>query len=492
MQLEQLVKAISPVPETNGEIKGVEVKGLAYDSRKVEEGFVFVAIPGYTVDGHDYIPQALQAGACAVICQRPVDTGDKPAIIVADCRRALAAVSAEFYGHPDRRARLIGVTGTNGKTTTTNLIKWLLESAGYKAGLAGTIRNLAGDKELPATHTTPESLELFQLFAMMEEEGCDHFIIEVSSHALAQGRVSACNFAGAVFTNLTQDHLDYHKTMDNYCRCKAQLFAMLDKNAENRYGVINNDDEYAAVFAEHCEAPLWQYGSKPSEKGLQLLDYAFNVSGTSFTCSYEGKTYQVRVPLIGKFNIYNSMAAMTAALAEGISMEQIIKAMAAAPQVDGRFEMIDEGQDFSVVVDYAHTPDGLENLLRAAKELRPRRIIAVFACGGDRDRGKRPIMGRIGAELSDIPIISSDNPRFEDPMSIIKEVEVGVREIRDDFLVEPEREKAISLAISLAEPGDMVVLAGKGHEDYQVIGDVKYPMDERALARKYIREHMAK
>jgi len=486
MKLSQLISVL----ETNTEAAALsdkEITGLAYDSRKVEAGYIFVAIPGENFDGHDFIPQALEKGAAAIVCQRQTDTHGVPCIIVKDCRRALAALSAEFYGHPDQRLRLIGVTGTNGKTTTTNLIKWLLEAAGHKVGLVGTIRNLAGDKELPATHTTPESLELFRLFAMMEQEGCDYLVIEASSHALAQGRVSSCHFRGAVFTNLTQDHLDYHGTIEEYCRCKAQLFSMAGE-----WCASNGDDAHSHVFEEHCpQEKCFVYGSA-ADADLRLLDYSSDPRGMNFTLLYQGKEYKVQIPLIGKFNIYNTMSAISAALAEGMEMEQIIAAMAKAPQVAGRFELIDEGQDFTVVVDYAHTPDGLKNLLAAAVRLDPARLIALFGCGGNRDRGKRPIMGRLAGAISDIAIVTSDNPRFEDPVEIIKEVEEGISGVCNNYITEPDREKAIKLAIEMAQPGDMVVLAGKGHEDYQVIGDVKHHLDDRELARKFIRSRLDK
>ena len=491
MKLNKLLEVLGNDIIVSGDTD-IDISALAYDSRKVEPGCLFAAIPGTQVDGHNYIQQAIDAGAVAIVGERNVDTGDKPLIIVKESRHALAAMSAAFYNYPDRRLRLIGVTGTNGKTTTTYLLKWLLESVGHKVGLVGTINNLAGDKILPATHTTPESLELYQLFAMMEAEGCDYLVIEASSHALDQGRVSACNFAGAVFTNLTQDHLDYHLTIENYCQSKAKLFRQLDPSADNRYGVVNVDDAHGYVFEEACTAPVWTYGSKDSATTVRLLDYSSSSKGMHFSIAYQRQKYAISIPLIGKFNVYNSMAALTAALAEGMAVDDIIKALATAPQAPGRFELIDEGQDFMVVVDYAHTPDGLKNVLNSAEKLDPRRLISVFGCGGNRDRGKRPIMGRIAGAISDIAIITSDNPRFEDPMAIIDEVEEGIKGVCNNYLIEPDRAKAIELAINMAEPGDMVVLAGKGHEDYQILGDKKIHFDDREYARETIRRRLAK
>ncbi|MDO4580966.1 MAG: UDP-N-acetylmuramoyl-L-alanyl-D-glutamate--2,6-diaminopimelate ligase [Bacillota bacterium] len=465
------------------------VSGIAYDSRKVADGFVFVAIPGAQADGHDFIPQALAAGARVIVAEREIAGMPSQAalLIVGDSRHALAAIAAAFYGYPDRQARLIGVTGTNGKTTTTHLIKWLFEARGHKTGLIGTINNKAGDKLLPATHTTPESLELYGLFALMRDEGCRYLVMEVSSHALAQGRVSACDFSGAVFTNLTQDHLDYHGTIAEYRRSKTRLFAMLDAACgQARYGVINVDDASAADFAEVCAAPLWTYGAQEGST-LRLLHYSASSSGMEFELSYEGQVYDFKIPLIGKFNVYNSMAAIAVALAEGMAIDDIRAAMANAPQVAGRFELVDEGQDFFVVVDYAHTPDGLENLLSAARELKPRRLITVFGCGGNRDNGKRPIMGRIAGRLSDIAIVTSDNPRFEEPRAIIDMVESGIKQVCNNYLVEENRARAIGLAINMAEPGDMVVIAGKGHEDYQLIKGESFHFDDREQAREQLR-----
>ena len=489
MKLRQLINALGTQVAVSGSLD-TDISGLAYDSRKVEPGFAFIAIPGENFDGHDFVPKALEAGAAAIICQRPLATGDKPCVVVPDCRQALADLSAEFYGHPDRKLRLIGVTGTNGKTTTTYLVKWLLESAGHRAGLVGTIKNLAGDRELPASRTTPEALDLFYMFSLMEQAGCDYMVIEASSHAIDLKRVASCNFAGAVFTNLTQDHLDYHITMDNYCRCKARLFAMLDENQANRYGIVNADDPYQHVFRENCRVPVVSYGSSAAAD-LRFGQYTASARGMTFELYYQGRQYQVNIPLLGKFNIYNSLAAMSVALCEGLDMESIIAAMSKAPQVAGRFELIDEGQDYTVVVDYAHTPDGLDNLLRAAIDLKPRRLITVFGCGGNRDKGKRPIMGRLAGSLSDIAIVTSDNPRFEDPEQIIKEVEAGVKEVCDNYLCITDRAEAIKRAIDMAQPGDMVVLAGKGHEDYQIVGDVKHHLDDREMARAFIRGRAA-
>ena len=467
------------------------ISSIAYDSRKVEKGGIFVAIPGETVDGHEYIPQAVEKGAAVIVAERNIALpGNVFLLKVTDSRRALARISAAYYDYPDQKMRLIGVTGTNGKTTTTTLIKFLLEKAGHKSGVIGTVGSLAGDLPLPellSATTTPESLELFYLFHLMQENACQYAVIEASSHALAQGRVSACSFAAAVFTNLTQDHLDYHETMEAYGDSKAQLFSLLDPAKDKRYGVINLDDLYAEKMIAACKARVLTYGMAEGAT-LRLLQHGVSLRGMEFTVVYQENSYKVRIPLMGKFNIYNTLAAMCVGLAEGLAMEDLILWLTEAPQVPGRFQLIDEGQDFAVVVDYAHTPDGLSNLLAAARAMKPRRLITVFGCGGNRDHTKRPIMGRIAGQYSDVVILTTDNPRFEDPVDILDMVEDGIREVANNYLVEIDRGNAIRLAINMAEPGDMVILAGKGHEDSQTIQGVKHHFDDREEARKVLRE----
>ncbi|MEG2212629.1 MAG: UDP-N-acetylmuramoyl-L-alanyl-D-glutamate--2,6-diaminopimelate ligase [Clostridiales bacterium] len=457
-----------------------EIQGIAFDSRNVDKGYLFVAISGAQADGHDYIAQARENGAIAVLAEREVAAAaELPLIVVTDSRRSMAKLAGVFYGHPDHKLHLIGVTGTNGKTTTTNLIKWLLDQNGRSCGLIGTIENKIGDKVIPSRNTTPESVEFYQMLAAMVAQGDTNAVAEISSHALSQGRVDACRFHGAVFTNLTQDHLDYH---GNYRQCKLKLFTMLGQTLDLGYGVINVDDPSAAEFAQACSVPLWTYGMQEGAT-LRLLSYIAQGCGMDFELKYEGAVFHVHIPLGGKFNIYNAMAAMAVVLAEGVPMAEIIPALSMAPQVAGRFELIDCGQDFTVVVDYAHTPDGLSNVLTSARELTQRRLISVFGCGGNRDSGKRPIMGRIAGSLSDVAIITSDNPRFEDPLEIIDQIERGMKEVCTNYLVEPSRADAIAMALKLAEAGDMVVIAGKGHENYQIIGNAKHHFDDRETVR---------
>ena len=489
MELQQLFAVASAygaeVYLADDELAQAEVTGIAYDSRKVKTGFLFVAIAGGTADGHQYIDAAIRAGAIAVVAnERPAGLPDQIGLIMTEnSRRLLGKLAAAYYGQPEQELRLIGVTGTNGKTTTTHLIKFLLESTGTKTGLIGTVYNQAGDHILPSTHTTPESLELFELFGHMRGAGCRAVVMEASSHALSQGRTDSCSFNGAVFTNLTQDHLDYHGSMEAYLASKLLLFSALKNNAlYPAYAVINLDDTFADYFIKASHAPVWTYGSH-QQADLRLMDYQISSEGSSFSLRYKDKIYDVKIPLIGKFNIYNALAALTSIAAEGLDMVECIQAIKNAPQVPGRFELVQAGQDFTVAVDYAHTPDGLENVLSAARELKPKYLICVFGCGGDRDNSKRPLMGRIGAQLSDLAIITTDNPRFEDPAQIIAQIEAGIEPGKDHYLIEPKRALAIKKALEMAQPGSLVLIAGKGHEDYQIIQGVKHHFDDREQAR---------
>ncbi|MCL1817157.1 MAG: UDP-N-acetylmuramoyl-L-alanyl-D-glutamate--2,6-diaminopimelate ligase [Clostridiales bacterium] len=493
MELQQLLSVASAygasILVANEKQAQTEVAGIVYDSRKVEPGFLFVAIAGAQIDGHTYIDAAVAAGAIAIVAEQlPECLKTEVALILTqDSRRLLGRLAAAYYGHPEQELRLIGVTGTNGKTTTTYLIQFLLETAGVRTGLIGTVHYQAGQKVLPATHTTPESLELFELFALMRAEGCRAVVMEVSSHALSQGRTDCCDFSGAVFTNLTQDHLDYHGSMEAYCQAKTWLFTSLKHSSHKpAYGIVNSDDLFAGFFMEAGDAALsWTYGSSDSAV-LRLIDYQIGINGSSFRLQYKGSIYQAQMPLIGKYNVYNALAALTCVLAEGLDLSECLSSLARAPQIPGRFELVKAGQNFTVAVDYAHTPDGLENVLKAARELNPKCLICVFGCGGNRDNAKRPLMGRIAAMLSDIAIITTDNPRFEDPLIIINQIEQGAKEITSGYLIEPDRAKAIQLAINKAEQGSLVIIAGKGHEDYQMIQGVKHHFDDREQARRAI------
>lgn len=492
MRLRDIAVYLGIDPET---VPDIRVKGLQYDSRTIQPEDVFIALVGTNTDGHNYIEHAVAAGAVAVIAEYAPESvaAHTPVLVVKDTREVISLLAELMYNFPDKQLMTVGVTGTNGKTTTTNLIRYLWNRRRIKCGLIGTVCNYCGERRLPAGATTPEPLHLAELLSMMVEEECTHLVMEVSSHALKQKRVDALHFDGAVFTNLTQDHLDYHKTVEDYLNSKLELFRMLDRNnPEERFAVVNLDDPYADKFIEASHARLWTYAiDKPAT--LRAVSFKLTGAGTEVELLYQGKTYQAKLPLSGKFNVYNSLAALCVMLAQGFDLAELLADMESAPQVPGRFEKIDCGQPFSVIVDYAHTPDGLENVLKTARELlQPSggRLFAVFGCGGDRDRGKRPIMGRIAVTLADKAIVTSDNPRTEDPLAIISEIEAGIAELGAEYKakyeVRADRREAIGRAIEQAMPGDVVLIAGKGHEDYQLVNGRVLDFDDRAVAREFL------
>lgn len=494
MRLGEILAYLGGSVQVFGDNQEQEITGITFDSRYIEPGYIFVAISGVKTDGHLYIPQALDKGASAVVVERLPE--DIPAeavfLLTSHSRRTMALIASLLNGLPDQKMRMIGVTGTNGKTTTVNLIKWLLSCAGRKTGLLGTINNQIGDEILPSIHTTPEASDFFALLGRMQRAACHSVVMEVSSHALDQGRVAGCNFDGAVFTNLTQDHLDYHGTLEEYLKSKLELFRMVKAGIkDNKYCVVNLDDPAAPAFMDACSEKLITYGM--DEKAtVRAADYHSTPEGSLFTLVYQGQERKVKVPLIGKFNIYNSLAALSVSLAEGLSLDESVEYLSRAPQVAGRFELVDEGQDFTVVVDYAHTPDGLINVLNSARELGPVRLICVFGCGGDRDRTKRPIMGKISGELADISIVTSDNPRSEEPLDIINQIEEGIRETGKPYILMADRREAIAEAVRIAQKGDIIVIAGKGHEDYQLIKDRVIHFDDRETAHELLRERLGR
>jgi UDP-N-acetylmuramoyl-L-alanyl-D-glutamate--2,6-diaminopimelate ligase len=460
----------------------IPVTGVSADSRTVAPGMVFVAIPGFTQDGHAFVPEAVARGAAAVVVQRAVESADVTVVTVPDTRVALAQISAAFYGHPSRELILIGITGTNGKGTTAALIDAMLTHAGTNCGLIGTLGAKIGDKEIDLGRTTPEAPELQALLREMVDAGITHAVMEVASHGLALHRVDGCRFRAAVFTNLTQDHLDFHGSMDEYRRAKQRLFEMVDADG---VAVVNADDAAASSMIQATRARVVTYGMTQLAD-ITAADIRLGVDGTAFTVRTPSGSASVRSPLRGKFNVLNALAALATAETQGVALEASAAALADFPGVPGRFEAVDEGQPFAVIVDYAHTPDSLKNVLRTAREFAQGRVIAVFGAGGDRDRTKRPIMGRLAAELADTAIVTSDNPRSEEPMTIIDEIMAGVQGPMSDVRieVEPDRRKAIVRAVGIAETGDVVVIAGKGHEPYQEIRGVKHPFDDRDVARE--------
>jgi UDP-N-acetylmuramoyl-L-alanyl-D-glutamate--2,6-diaminopimelate ligase len=475
----------------------VNVAGLEADSRRVTPGTLFFCLPGHTVDGHDFAGQAEERGACALVVSRELPTG-LPQLLVPDTRLALAVLADYFYGHPSRQLRPIGVTGTNGKTTTTYLLEKIWTDAGINAGVIGTIETRYGGKSFPMSSTTPDVLELQRIFRSMADAGTQRCAMEVSSHALEQGRVKGVRFRAAVFTNLTQDHLDYHGTMEAYEAAKGLFFSRLGNDyappGERAFAVLNADDEASGRFARLTAAEVITYGID-REAIFRAKDVKITPRGTEFTLVCPEGERTVRLRLLGKFNVYNALAALAAAYGEGISVEHAAASLEKVPGVPGRAEAVDEGQPFAVVVDYAHTPDGLENILRTVRELAEGRVICVFGCGGDRDRTKRPKMGKIASLLADVLIVTSDNPRTEDPIAIMKDIEAGIREAGTEesrYTMIADRRQAIEKAVEMASAGDVVLIAGKGHETYQIIGGVIHDFDDRLVARAAIRSRLAR
>lgn len=491
MLLEELARQLI-VCRPVGDIR-VPIQGIEADSRRVRPGQLFFCLPGHTVDGHDFAPQAAAAGAAALVVGRELDVA-LPQLVVPDVGQALAQLADVWFGRPSHKLLPIGVTGTNGKTTTTYLIERILADAGIAPGVIGTIETRFAGRSLPMSGTTPDALNLQRIFREMADAGTERCVMEVSSHALAQGRVKGTRFRGAVFTNLTQDHLDYHGTMEAYADAKGLFFSRLGNHYEDDpslrgYAVLNADDDVSERFARLTAAEVVTYGVE-REAHVRASNVRISAGGTSFTADTFRGSREVKLKLVGKFNVYNALAALAVALCEGIGLDRAIASLESTPGVPGRVEAVDEGQPFAVIVDYAHTPDGLDNVLRTVRELAKGQVICVFGCGGDRDRTKRPIMGRIAAQLADRLIVTSDNPRSEDPAAILRDIEAGLADIgtpRERYILEPDRKAAIEMAVEMASPGDVVLIAGKGHETYQIIGGVTYDFDDRLVAKEALR-----
>jgi len=473
--------------EISGSIDQVEIIGIKYDSRYVKSGDLFICISGFKTDGHLYAEKAVEQGAVALLVERYVDGLDVPQIKVDDTREAMAIVAAHFYGYPSKKLGLIGVTGTNGKTTTTYLIKYILDKA-YKVGLVGTIGNMIGDKSLPASRTTPEAVDLQEIFCEMLAENVTYGVMEVSSHALTLKRVEGSSFDVGVYSNLSQDHLDFHKTFDAYREAKGKLFEMIGKDKKDRpqYAVINRDDQNCEYFKSKCQVPVYTYGID-GDCDFKAKNVHVRDQGVSYDLEYPGGCISMNLKITGLFNVYNSLAAFAVGYLEGVAPESIKESLETAG-VPGRFEKVDLNQDFTVIVDYAHTPDSLENVLTSAKKFVKGRIITVFGCGGDRDSGKRPLMGEAVAKYSDYSIITSDNPRSEEPEAIIKDIIPGFDELSVPYEVIVDRRKAIGKAIQMAKAGDLVLIAGKGHEAYQEIKGKTYPFDDKEIAKEFLSE----
>ena len=480
MKLKQLLRNVDVIKVNVA--MDTEITSVVYDSRRVTPGCVFVAITGFATDGNKYIPMALEKGAAVVVTAQSQDAA-VPYVQVASDRLALAQIGCNFFDHPGRSMQLVGITGTNGKTSSTLLLKHILEQVlGAKVGLVGTMGNLIGDLPIPGDRTTPESFALQELLAQMRDAGCSHAIMEVSSHAIALDRIAGLHYNVAAFTNLTEDHLDFHKTMENYCDTKAELFRRCEK------AVCNRDDEWFDRITRNAACNMMTVSVKDGgalqAKNLELLS-----DGVSFMAVCGTEEVVVRLPIPGKFTVYNALTALGCAMQLGISLSDAATALKTAKGVKGRVEVVPTpGKDYTVLIDYAHTPDGLENVLSSVKGFCKGRLIAVFGCGGDRDPVKRPIMGRIGVELADYAIITSDNPRTEDPGKIIQDILKGVDAAKNNYEVIENRPKAIQHAMDIAEKNDIIVLAGKGHETYQEICGVKHHLDEREVVAVYLSE----
>ena len=488
MQLKILAAAI-PIRQVTGSLDR-NVESIAYDSRRVQRNGLFVALRGEKTDGHQFIDQAIERGASVIVTEREEKQPRVTSLVVENTRTAVADLAAVFYGFPATRLKMAAVTGTNGKTTTTFLIKHICEKAGLHCGLIGTVRYEIGERVLPAIRTTPESLDLQELLAQIANAGCRAAAMEVSSHALAQERTRGLEWDVAVFTNLTQDHLDFHGTMENYFESKAKLFTELaqQKKKQKPVAIINIDDRYGTQLLgkidKNISVTTFGMGARAD---FRASNYRTEFGGTSYQLDARGKSYLVRVPLIGRFNVANSLAALAAANALGLSLREAILSLGKSPQVPGRLEAVPAKRQFQVFVDYAHTPDALLNVLKTLRELAPARLIVVFGCGGDRDRQKRPLMAEAVDRNADFAIITSDNPRKEDPNAIIAEVEKGFRSNRYEKV--PDRAEAIKRAIELAQPRDIVLIAGKGHENYQEFADHTVPFDDMQVARRALEDH---
>ena len=487
MQLADLIQRLRAI-SIDGPVDR-EITGLRYDSRRVGPGNLFVAVRGSCFDGHSFIEQAVDKGAVAIVGEKPGLSKRATMIVVPNSREALARLAATYYGDPSRRLKVIGVTGTNGKSTTTFLVKHLLERANQSTGLIGTVRYEIGERVLPAQRTTPESLDLQELLSQCVEAGCRNVVLEVSSHALSQGRASEIAFDVGAFTNLTQDHLDFHHGMKDYFEAKARLFdSVRDNQKKERAAVINIDDPYGQQLAARFgrDLPMISYGMGARAQ-FRASNFKVEMNGTSYQLNAKEKSYLVRLPLIGRFNVYNSLAALAVAHAIGADVRTSVLALANAPQIPGRLEAIPAKRQFHVFVDYAHTDDALLNVLRTCRDLHPNRLILVFGCGGNRDRTKRVLMGAVADQYADYAILTSDNPRKEDPEAIVRDIEAGFKRKNYEKIV--DRKEAISRAIALAQPKDIVLIAGKGHEKYQEFGDHTIPFDDVEVAARALEEH---
>jgi len=479
MKLKSLIEGLD-IQELNADLD-MEITGLCCDSRQAAEGSVFVAIRGFASDGHRFIPAVAAQGAAACICEERPEA-EIPYVLVADSRLALAQASCNYYGNPAGKMTMVALTGTNGKTTSTMLIKHMLEQkSGVKVGLIGTNQNMIGDEVIPTERTTPESIELQALFARMQAAGCTHVVMEVSSHSLVLSRVAGIEYAVGAFTNLTQDHLDFHGTMEEYARAKSLLFAKQSQKA-----VINLDDAWAGYMMEQAACPVMTYSTKDPRADLFADNIVLRAGGVQYTLHYQGLEQAISLKIPGLFSVYNSLDVIGCGLELGLELADIAAALADAEGVKGRMEVLPTDGDYTILIDYSHTPDALENVLKALREVSEGRLVALFGCGGDRDRTKRPIMGSVAARLADFVIVTSDNPRTEEPQAILDDILPGLEGFDTPHVAICDRVEAIHYAIDHHKPGDVILLAGKGHETYQEINHVKHHMDEREIVADYL------
>lgn len=479
MKIEEILKG-STYTVLSGD-ESIEINDPQYDSRKIKCEDMFFAIGGFNVDGHNFISKAIENGAKAVVVEKDVTLVEGITFIkVENGRRALAIAASNFYNNPSKKMKIIGITGTNGKTTSAFMLKGILEAKGYKVGLIGTIANYIGDKEIHTEKTTPESLELQKLFKDMVDSDIDYCVMEVSSHSLDLDRVYGIEFSQGIFTNLTQDHLDFHKTFENYFNAKSKLFKIC------KHSVVNVDDSYGIKLLEKINSRVTTY-SIEKESDLRGIDINLESTGIIFNLKGNEKTYKVQLPIPGRYNVYNALGCIGAALDEGIDMDTIVEGLSKVT-VPGRCENLTLGMNlgFQVIRDYSHTPDSLKNILENLRELTKGKLICIFGCGGDRDRTKRPIMGEIGTELSDIAIITSDNPRSEDPYMILEDIEAGVE--KSNYKLIENRREAIKTALLLGKKDDIIVIAGKGHETYQILKNETIHFDEKEVVLELIEE----
>ena len=487
MRLDDLISII-PFKRKQGE-GNPSLTSIENDHRKVNIGSLFICIKGYTVDGHDLAPEAVKNGAVAIISEKPLDV-DVPVVIVKSTAKVMAQVADQFYGHPTQKLNLIGITGTNGKTTISHLIEKLFKDINQVTGLIGTMYTKIGNETFETKNTTPDSLTLQKTFHSMTEKGVETAVMEVSSHALEMGRVFGCDYDIAVFSNLTQDHLDYHGTMENYRYAKGLLFARMGnayRDGKPKYAILNADDEASIMYERATAANVVTYGIHQAAD-VKAENIRITAQGSSFTLITPAEKVEVSLPLIGKFNIYNCLAAIAVGLVSNIPLQQIIQSLKEIKGVSGRFERVYGGQDFTVLVDYSHTPDSLENALKTVNEFAEKKVYAIVGCGGDRDKTKRPLMAQVACEYSTNPIFTSDNPRSEDPESILDDMTNGV--LGKDYKRITDRREAIYEAIKQAEPKDVILIAGKGHEDYQIIGKEVIHFDDREVAMEAIKEKL--